>query len=91
MEIDGTSFAVLFNEVAQAKIRAYRFGRGYVTAFCFCDRAFRLGYLLKGRHIELARPLDHRGAPLFGSGVGVFPVVLLGDESVTANAQARRF
>ena len=46
-------FAVLFNEVAQAKF-VHTVSAGYVTASVFV-LGVSAWYLLKGRHVELAR------------------------------------
>ena len=70
-------FAVLFNEVAQAKF-VHTVSAGYVTASVFVI-GVSAWYLLKGRHIELARRSITVGAA-FGL-ASAFSVVLLGDES----------
>ncbi|NVK33625.1 MAG: cytochrome ubiquinol oxidase subunit I [Rhodobacteraceae bacterium] len=76
MEMD-SFFEVMFNEVAQAKF-VHTVSAGYVTA-----AAFVLGvsawYLLKGRHIELARR-SITVAASFGL-ASALSVVVLGDES----------
>ncbi|RCK46538.1 cytochrome d terminal oxidase subunit 1 [Thalassospira profundimaris] len=70
-------FAVLFNEVAQAKF-VHTVSAGYVTAAVFVI-GVSAWYMLKGRHIELARRSITVGAA-FGL-ASAFSVVLLGDES----------
>ncbi len=70
-------FAVLFNEVAQAKF-VHTVSAGYVTASVFVI-GVSAWYLLKGRHTELARRSITVGAA-FGL-ASAFSVVLLGDES----------
>lgn len=70
-------FEVLFNEVAQAKF-VHTVSAGYVTASVFVI-GVSAWYLLKGRHIELARRSITVGAA-FGL-ASAFSVVLLGDES----------
>ncbi|EEW24133.1 cytochrome ubiquinol oxidase subunit I [Rhodobacter ferrooxidans] len=70
-------FAVLFNEVAQAKF-VHTVSAGYVTASVFVI-GVSAWYLLKGRHIELARR-SITVAAAFGL-ASAFSVVLLGDES----------
>ena len=70
-------FAVLFNEVAQAKF-VHTVSAGYVTAAVFVI-GVSAWYLLKGRHIELARR-SITVAAAFGL-ASAFSVVLLGDES----------
>ena len=70
-------FAVLFNDVAQAKF-VHTVSAGYVTASVFVI-GVSAWYLLKGRHIELARRSITVGAA-FGL-AAAFSVVLLGDES----------
>lgn len=70
-------FAVLFNEVAQAKF-VHTVSAGYVTASVFVI-GVSAWYLLRERHIELARRSITVGAA-FGL-AAAFSVVLLGDES----------
>ncbi len=70
-------FAVLFNEVAQAKF-VHTVSAGYVTASVFVI-GVSAWYLLKGRHTELARR-SITVAAAFGL-ASAFSVVLLGDES----------
>ena len=70
-------FAVLFNEVAQAKF-VHTVSAGYVTAAVFVI-GVSAWYLFKGRHIELARR-SITVAAAFGL-ASAFSVVLLGDES----------
>ncbi|OKH86294.1 cytochrome ubiquinol oxidase subunit I [Thalassospira sp. TSL5-1] len=70
-------FAVLFNEVAQAKF-VHTVSAGYVTAAVFVI-GVSAWYMLKERHIELARRSITVGAA-FGL-AAAFSVVLLGDES----------
>ncbi|WP_400082074.1 cytochrome ubiquinol oxidase subunit I [Yoonia sp. R78084] len=70
-------FAVLFNEVAQAKF-VHTVSAGYVTASVFVI-GVSAWYLLKSRHIELARR-SITVAAAFGL-ASAFSVVLLGDES----------
>lgn len=70
-------FAVLFNEVAQAKF-VHTVSAGYVTASVFV-LGVSAWYLLRGRHIELARR-SITVAAAFGL-ASAFSVVLLGDES----------
>ncbi len=70
-------FAVLFNEVAQAKF-VHTVSAGYVTASVFVI-GVSAWYLLRGRHIELARR-SITVASAFGL-ASAFSVVLLGDES----------
>ena len=70
-------FAVLFNEVAQAKF-VHTVSAGYVTASVFVI-GVSAWYLLKGRHTELARR-SITVASAFGL-ASAFSVVLLGDES----------
>lgn len=70
-------FAVLFNEVAQAKF-VHTVSAGYVTAAVFVI-GVSAWYLLKGRHVELARR-SITVAAAFGL-ASAFSVVLLGDES----------
>lgn len=70
-------FAVLFNEVAQAKF-VHTVSAGYVTASVFVI-GVSAWYLLKDRHTELARR-SITVAAAFGL-ASAFSVVLLGDES----------
>jgi len=70
-------FAVLFNEVAQAKF-VHTVSAGYVTAAVFVI-GVSAWYLLKNRHVELARR-SITVAAAFGL-ASAFSVVLLGDES----------
>ena len=70
-------FAVLFNEVAQAKF-VHTVSAGYVTASVFVI-GVSAWYLLRERHVELARRSITVGAA-FGL-AAAFSVVLLGDES----------
>src|SRR6056297_1721629 len=70
-------FAVLFNEVAQAKF-VHTVSAGYVTASVFV-LGISAWYMLKGRHIEMARR-SMTVAAAFGL-ASAFSVVLLGDES----------
>lgn len=78
MRMEMTDFyAVLFNEVAQAKF-VHTVSAGYVTASVFV-LGVSAWYLLKGRHTELARR-SITVAAAFGL-ASAFSVVLLGDES----------
>lgn len=78
MRMEMTDFyEVLFNEVAQAKF-VHTVSAGYVTASVFVI-GVAAWYLLKGRHIELARR-SITVAAAFGL-ASAFSVVLLGDES----------
>ncbi len=78
MRMEMTDFwAVLFNPVAQAKF-VHTVSAGYVTAAVFVI-GVSAWYLLKGRHIELARR-SITVAAAFGL-ASAFSVVLLGDES----------
>jgi len=78
MRMEMTDFwAVLFNEVAQAKF-VHTVSAGYVTASVFV-LGVSAWYLLQGRHIELARR-SIAVASAFGL-ASAFSVVLLGDES----------
>jgi cytochrome bd ubiquinol oxidase subunit I len=70
-------FAVLFNEVAQAKF-VHTVSAGYVTAAVFVI-GVSAWYLLKHRYVELARR-SITVAAAFGL-ASAFSVVLLGDES----------
>ena len=76
MEMDNF-FEVMFNEVAQAKF-VHTVSAGYVTASVFVI-GVSAWYLLRGRHIELARR-SITVASAFGL-AAAFSVVLLGDES----------
>jgi cytochrome d ubiquinol oxidase subunit I len=78
MRMEMTDFyAVLFNEVAQAKF-VHTVSAGYVTGAVFV-LGVSAWYLLRGRHIELARR-SITVAAAFGL-ASAFSVVLLGDES----------
>jgi cytochrome d ubiquinol oxidase subunit I len=78
MRMEMTSFFdVLFNEVAQAKF-VHTVSAGYVTASVFV-LGVSAWYLLKGRHIELARR-SIAVAASFGL-ASALSVVVLGDES----------
>jgi len=78
MRMELTDFyAVLFNPVAQAKF-VHTVSAGYVTAAVFV-LGVSAWYLLKGRHVELARR-SISVAAAFGL-ASAFSVVLLGDES----------
>lgn len=78
MRMEMTDFyAVLFNEVAQAKF-VHTVSAGYVTAAVFVI-GVSAWYLLKNRHVELARR-SITVAAAFGL-ASAFSVVLLGDES----------
>ncbi|MDF1608158.1 cytochrome ubiquinol oxidase subunit I [Hoeflea sp. YIM 152468] len=78
MRMEMTDFyAVLFNDVAQAKF-VHTVSAGYVTGAVFVI-GVSAWYLLKGRHIELARR-SITVAAAFGL-ASAFSVVLLGDES----------
>lgn len=78
MRMEMTDFyAVLFNEVAQAKF-VHTVSAGYVTASVFVI-GVSAWYLLKNRHIQLARRSITVGAA-FGL-ASALSVVLLGDES----------
>ncbi len=78
MRMEMTDFyAVLFNEVAQAKF-VHTVSAGYVTAAVFV-LGVSAWYLLRGRHVELARR-SITVAAAFGL-ASAFSVVLLGDES----------
>ncbi|WP_439111514.1 cytochrome ubiquinol oxidase subunit I [Lentibacter sp.] len=70
-------FAVIFNEVAQAKF-VHTVSAGYVTASVFV-LGVSAWYLLRNRHVELARR-SMTVAAAFGL-ASAFSVVLLGDES----------
>ncbi len=78
MRMEMTSFFdVVFNEVAQAKF-VHTVSAGYVTAAMFV-MGVSAWYLLKGRHIELARR-SITVAASFGLASAI-SVVVLGDES----------
>lgn len=78
MRMEMTSFFdVMFNEVAQAKF-VHTVSAGYVTA-AFFVLGVSAWYLLKGRHIELARR-SIAVAASFGL-ASALSVVVLGDES----------
>ena len=89
MRMEMTSFFdVLFNSVAQAKF-VHTVSAGYVTASVFV-LGVSAWYMLKGRHIELARR-SLTVAASFGL-ASAFSVVLLGDESgydVTLNQKMK--
>ncbi|MDX2482185.1 MAG: cytochrome ubiquinol oxidase subunit I [Pseudodonghicola sp.] len=78
MRMEMTSFfEVMFNEVAQAKF-VHTVSAGYVTASVFV-LGVSAWYLLKGRHVELARR-SIAVAATFGL-ASALSVVVLGDES----------
>ncbi|GAA6202596.1 cytochrome ubiquinol oxidase subunit I [Aquicoccus sp. SU-CL01552] len=78
MRMEMTSFFdVMFNEVAQAKF-VHTVSAGYVTASVFV-LGVSAWYMLKGRHIELARR-SIAVAASFGL-ASALSVVILGDES----------
>ncbi|MHC0054752.1 cytochrome ubiquinol oxidase subunit I [Actibacterium sp. D379-3] len=78
MRMEMTSFfEVMFNEVAQAKF-VHTVSAGYVTAAVFV-LGVSAWYLLKGRHVELARR-SIAVAASFGL-ASALSVVVLGDES----------
>lgn len=78
MRMEMTSFFdVMFNEVAQAKF-VHTVSAGYVTASVFV-LGVSAWYMLKGRHIELARR-SIAVAASFGLASAI-SVVILGDES----------
>ncbi|MDE2361704.1 MAG: cytochrome ubiquinol oxidase subunit I [Hyphomicrobiales bacterium] len=78
MRMEVTDFkAVLFNPVAQAKV-VHTVSAGYVTGAIFV-MAISAFYLLRGRHIELARR-SITVAASFGL-ASALSVVVLGDES----------
>ncbi|MEQ9695006.1 cytochrome ubiquinol oxidase subunit I [Shimia sp. SDUM112013] len=79
-------FDVVFNEVAQAKF-VHTVSAGYVTASVFV-LGVSAWYLLKGRHIELARR-SIAVASAFGL-ASAFSVVLLGDESGYAATHSQK-
>ncbi|WP_439271639.1 cytochrome ubiquinol oxidase subunit I [Pseudochrobactrum sp. HB0163] len=70
-------FAVVFNPVAQAKV-VHTVSAGYVTASVFV-LGVSAWYMLKGRHLELAKR-SMTVAASFGL-AGALSVVVLGDES----------
>ncbi|CUH51615.1 cytochrome ubiquinol oxidase subunit I [Shimia marina] len=87
MRMEMTSFFdVLFNEVAQAKF-VHTVSAGYVTASFFV-LGVSAWYLLKGRHIELAKRSITIAAS-FGLAASL-SVVLLGDESGYAASHTQR-
>ncbi len=78
MRMEVTDFAaVLFNPVAQAKF-VHTVSAGYVTGSVFI-MAISAWYLLKGRHVEIARR-SMTVAACFGLAASL-SVVVLGDES----------
>lgn len=85
MEIEDFS-AVLFNEVAQAKF-VHTVSAGYVTAAIFV-LGVSAWYLLKGRHIEMARR-SIAVASAFGL-ASALSVIVLGDESGYAATHNQR-
>ncbi|WP_373357043.1 cytochrome ubiquinol oxidase subunit I [Pseudoroseicyclus sp. CXY001] len=85
MELDNF-FEVLFNEVAQAKF-VHTVSAGYVTASVFV-LGVSAWYLLKGRHIELARR-SITVAASFGL-ASALSVVVLGDESGYSTSHTQR-
>ena len=89
MRMEMTSFFdVVFNSVAQAKF-VHTVSAGYVTASVFV-LGVSAWYMLKGRHIDLARR-SLAVAASFGL-ASAFSVVLLGDESgydVTLNQKMK--
>ncbi|WP_022706082.1 cytochrome ubiquinol oxidase subunit I [Paracoccus zeaxanthinifaciens] len=85
MEMDDF-FAVLFNEVAQAKF-VHTVSAGYVTASVFV-LGVSAWYLLKGRHTALARR-SITVAASFGLAASL-SVVVLGDESGYAASHTQR-
>ncbi|MCB1396433.1 MAG: cytochrome ubiquinol oxidase subunit I, partial [Rhodobacteraceae bacterium] len=87
MRMEMTSFFdVLFNEVAQAKF-VHTVSAGYVTASVFV-LGVSAWYLLKGRHIELARRSITIAAS-FGL-ASALSVVVLGDESGYSASHTQR-
>jgi len=87
MRMEMTSFfEVLFNEVAQAKF-VHTVSAGYVTASVFV-LGVSAWYLLKGRHIELARRSITIAAS-FGL-ASALSVVVLGDESGYSASHTQR-
>ncbi|MDR1709285.1 MAG: cytochrome ubiquinol oxidase subunit I [Candidatus Accumulibacter sp.] len=78
MRMELTDFAALvFNPIAQTKF-VHTVSAGYVTGSLFV-LAISAWYLLKGRHLEVARR-SFRIAAVFGV-VGTLSVIVLGDES----------
>lgn len=87
MRMEMTSFFdVLFNEVAQAKF-VHTVSAGYVTASVFV-LGVSAWYMLKGRHLELARR-SIAVACSFGL-ASALSVVVLGDESGYAATHSQR-
>jgi len=87
MRMEVTNFyEVLFNPVAQAKF-VHTVSAGYVTAAMFV-LGVSAWYLLKGRHIELARR-SMAIAASFGL-LGALSVVVLGDESGYSASEHQR-
>jgi cytochrome d ubiquinol oxidase subunit I len=87
MRMEMTSFyEVLFNEVAQAKF-VHTVSAGYVTAACFV-LGVSAWYLLKNRHVELARR-SIAVAASFGL-ASALSVVVLGDESGYSASHTQR-
>ncbi|MBU2957997.1 cytochrome ubiquinol oxidase subunit I [Paracoccus sp. 1_MG-2023] len=85
MEMD-SFYEVLFNEVAQAKF-VHTVSAGYVTAAMFV-LGVSAWYLLKGRHVALARR-SITVAASFGLAAAL-SVVVLGDESGYAASHTQR-
>ncbi|WP_425073205.1 cytochrome ubiquinol oxidase subunit I [Sagittula sp. S175] len=87
MRMEMTSFfEVIFNEVAQAKF-VHTVSAGYVTASLFV-LGVSAWYLLKGRHIDLARR-SIAVASAFGL-ASALSVVVLGDESGYSASQTQK-
>jgi cytochrome d ubiquinol oxidase subunit I len=87
LRMEMTSFyEVLFNEVAQAKF-VHTVSAGYVTAACFV-LGVSAWYLLKNRHVELARR-SIAVAASFGL-ASALSVVVLGDESGYSASHTQR-
>ncbi len=87
MRMEMTSFfEVLFNEVAQAKF-VHTVSAGYVTASVFV-LGVSAWYLLKNRHVELARR-SMAIAASFGL-LSALSVVVLGDESGYSASQSQK-
>ena len=87
MRMEVTSFfEVLFNPVAQAKF-VHTVSAGYVTASVFV-LGVSACYMLKGRHIELAKR-SMAVAAAFGL-ASALSVVVLGDESGYDTTRTRR-
>ncbi|MCF3595901.1 cytochrome ubiquinol oxidase subunit I [Rhodobacteraceae bacterium LMO-12] len=87
MRMEMTSFfEVMFNEVAQAKF-VHTVSAGYVTASIFV-LGVSAWYLLKGRHVELARR-SITVAASFGL-ASALSVVVLGDESGYSATHSQR-